>query len=274
MLLFVAGTAQPVFAALEIGKVALSLAGSADPSARVQLLRILHTPADLAALTKPAGARLRQGSSPSILSQVFLVLASNPAADALPVLVALTRDREFLALAERTPGSAVTELLRATANIAVPPADVIAFWRAHAKPDDGYVNITTAVLAANASASALDLLESLLSDPKFPVENRIAWLWSGVMPHRLNAALISRLGGNADGWPERLRLVLLDILFDPEPHPDASPGSGLAAAPLLTDATPGSAAALRRVAALPWIAHSPPAYREKVRAGLAALSSR
>ena len=212
---------------------------------------MLHSTKDLGALTAPAGARLRQGNSAGILLQVFSALASNPTPDALPVLVGLTRDRAFLALAERTSGNALTDLLRATANITVPPADIVTFWRAHANPDDGYVNVTTAVLAANGSPAAIDLLESLLADPRFPVDDRIAWLWSGVMPQRLNAALIERLGRKADGWPERLRLVLLDILFDPAPRPDAPPGAGLTAAPRLTDATLASAAALRDVAALP-----------------------
>jgi hypothetical protein len=273
-ILLIAVMVQPVATEEGVYRTALELAASADPSARAQLIRMLHTPKDLAVLAAPAEAVSRHGERPDALSQIFAALEGNRAPDALPALVALTRDRDFLALAERTPGSVLTDLLRATTAIADPPAPVVSFWRDHAKPDDGYVNVTTQVLAANGSAAALQLLEELLADSRFSVEDRVAWLWSGVMPQRLNAALIERLGRAAGRWPDQLKLVLLDILFDPAPHSNAPPGAAPLMAPPLTGASPASAGALRDFAAAPWLANAPPAWREKVRTGLAALPTR
>ncbi len=110
-------------------------------------------------------------------------------------------------------------LVQALATVRPATPDAIVFWDKYSQPEDGFANLTMDACIANGSAPAIDLVGRKLIDSKHSVEERSGWLYSSVVPHRNDEALLAMLdalmGSAVDA---ELKAVIVDVIFDHRPE--------------------------------------------------------
>jgi len=149
-----------------------------------------------------------------LMPAVLRALAANPLGRA--PFVALIKSKTWVEAPDRHDGSEPpTQLLRASGAIRPPPAEVIAFWKRHVGPDDGWVNVTVMALAENGSSEAIKLFDSLLRDPKHDVETRAAWLHSSFIAHRHEVLMLEMAASLLRAkLPAPLATAIGEVVFD------------------------------------------------------------
>lgn len=147
------------------------------------------------------------------LSEVLRELSANRAPTAEALLVALTRAADFVVEPLR-----VDLLIRACVPLRPAPPEVVEFWDQYWMPDDGYSHLTAPAVCDNGSTSALALLEKKMGDGAHSDDDKRVWMVTGIMMHRNEEAMLDTcerlLHG---GLPERLRPMLVDVIFDYKP---------------------------------------------------------
>jgi hypothetical protein len=196
----------------ELSKAATSVARSAVPADGERLRALLSTEAFLRRLdsdadyTNAAKFRLR-------VSRVVEALARNPAPGARKAFLELLHDKTFLAEDERT-----LALVQAGAHARPAPPELVKFWDAHSRPDDGFTPTTIAALVDNGSPPAVALLEKKLADPTHSEDEKRAWMRTLVLTHRNDLTLLEGCERMLEGsLPAPLRPALVEALFDYRP---------------------------------------------------------
>jgi hypothetical protein len=221
---------------------AVALASSPRAGDHEALLARLRDPDFLRRLDSAAAYR---GSPKRLrLAAVLTALGSNPAAGARRALIALAQSPSFNASAPRAD-----LLIQACASLRPAPPEVVRFWDAHSRPDDGFTPLTIEALVQNGSAPALALLERKLADPRHADDDKRAWMLSSVLTHRNDPALLAACGRwLARGLAKRLKPTLVDALFDYRPTEWFSPATVLRPPPR-AEASPAARAELRKIGA-------------------------
>jgi hypothetical protein len=208
-----------------------------------QLGRALQDARFLAKLHAPRDAQaIRCGLRP-----ILRELGGNPTPAAREQFQALLTARVFTRDADR-----VDSLIRASGQFRPPTERLVRFWRAHARPQDGFVNLTTMALVENGGAQAIALFEQLLGDPRHDAGARRSWMISDVMPHRNDLLLLQaarRLLGRPAALSPKLREALVEALFDYRPEKWFTPNGGPSPPPL-AKATPAAHEELKKIAAM------------------------
>ncbi len=146
---------------------------------------------------------------------VLDVLRRNKAPSAQRVLVDLTAEAPYNE--DETPARSDL-LIQACARIRPAPAQVVAYWDKHCRPDDGHAPLTVETLLENSSAPALALLETKMADSGHEAGERISWMHESILPRRNDLPVLQScrrmLGGSL---PQSLRPALAETLFDYRP---------------------------------------------------------
>jgi hypothetical protein len=191
-------------------KAAYTLARSTTAASVKTLGRTLLGDSFVASILKaPDGRRC---SMPAILR----ALAENPLGRAS--FVTLIQSKTWAEVTTKYDGSErADQLLRASGAIRPPPPEVVAYWKRHANPDDGWVNVTVMALADNGSDQASAMFESLLRNAKHDVETRASWLHGNFIAHRHEVRMLGialRLLTSRPKLPAPLTTALGEVVFD------------------------------------------------------------
>lgn len=84
------------------------------------------------------------------LLPVLRALAANPAPEARRQYLRLLTARPFIIKGDR-----IDALIRSSALFQRPPQELVKFWRRHARPKGGFINLTDRALAQNGSRPAI-----------------------------------------------------------------------------------------------------------------------
>ena len=197
----------------ELLTAAMALARSKKSDDHKALLGHLGRPAFLSKLDdaeayKSAGAkRLR-------ISRILTALSENDSPSAKAVLVALTRDSNFLKEDVR-----VDYLIETTGKLRDEADQLVTFWNRYSQPEDGFGNKTMKALVANRTAPAIEVLESKLADEKHPDEDKLYWMRNIILPYRDDIQLLRAFERLLTGrLNARLRPALVEIIFDYKPQ--------------------------------------------------------
>jgi hypothetical protein len=152
-----------------------------------------------------------------VVGPILASLARNPHARARTEFLSLLKAKAWKERPEDVDGSELHRaLLGATAQLAKPPAQVVSFWKAHAKPDDGWVNVTTMVLVENGSPAALKLFAQLVVNKSHDLDTRVGWLQVDYAPQRHRPAVMAMATKLLAGkLPQNLREAIIDASIGP-----------------------------------------------------------
>jgi hypothetical protein len=225
-------------------KAALELATSRDPDALRSLGGFLGSERVLSGLNTDE----EYAAEPRLLRirRILNELAGNPAPQAQEVLVALARSPAFL----KQPGR-VDLLIGVSAGVRPPPPDLVAFWRRHCEPEDGFGPLTVRALVDNDTQASIGVLEEKLRDHRFETSEKLAWLRLEVIRHRNSPHVLRAADRILKAGPlDALREGLVEVLFDYRPGEWYTPAVS-AAPPPLTAYTPEARALASNLAA--WV---------------------
>jgi hypothetical protein len=256
-------------------RAALTLAGDGAASSQAALRQALLRPPVIRLLSSvgfednrrmvPVGAR-------SGLAKIFFALRDNGSDDARATIVALAQSRALDRLATELNDNPIDWLLLATASLRPPPAAVVRFWRAHARPDDGYTPLTIGALVQNGSGPALRLFGELLLGGAHGLDDRIGWIREEVPMNRHRPEILDfcadALGGR---MPRPLKAAIIDSLFDYHyqwSHPDTHAGNPVEVVDMTGEAQIRYRGIAEQASAIPWLTE---AQRVAVTRTLAAL---
>ncbi len=249
--------AREAFSAAEDGRLvfehALWLARS-DDAADHAILREALTSREVVELlgntTLDRGPRLRVEPLGHRwpLAQILFTLRDSEAASAPALLTHLAGDPLWSDETLDTPDAPADWLLLALASVRPPPAEVLRYWRRHARPGGGYANVTVSALVDNGSDEAIALSIRLLRDGRFPHDERAAWLRRDIAAARDRPevlAVAEKLVASRR-LPSRLHRRLIRDLhgdWNDELEPDTR-----LSCPALDRVSPEAAEILRRIA--------------------------
>lgn len=224
----------------ELAAACLALAQSQQPDDHARLLSQLQSEeflkqldSEKAYLGPPVRLRLRR---------ILEVLSKNPAPSARQALITLTQTPSFY----NEPARADL-LILAIAEIRPALPEVIKFWDKHSQPDDGFTPLTIEAMVKNGSAPAINLLEEKIADPRHEEEDKLDWMRSSILTHRNDLILLQGCERMISrGLPERLRVALIEVLFDYRPQEWFRP-SAVLKAPDRRLASPEALSHLRKI---------------------------
>lgn len=152
-----------------------------------------------------------------VVKPILERLVRNPNARARTEFLSLLTAKAWQEQPDEVDGAELNQaLLWATAKLSRPPAQLVSFWKAHAKPDDGWVNVTTMVLIENGSPAALKLFSQLVAGNTHDVDTRIGWFHSAYAPHRTEPAVMAMATKLLAGkLPKYLREAIIDASMGP-----------------------------------------------------------
>lgn len=208
--------AKPTAAALAgsdgeaAARSALAFARSSKPEAIALVKKALLDPKFIDRIMKVATAER------CVMPPILRALAQNPAKPAREAFVALVSSKVWGEDPDATDGSMrPMMLLRATAVFRPVTPEIVELWKQRSVPTSGWANVTTSVLADNATAEAVAQFEAMLRDPAFDVSSRISWLHSDLLAHRSTVALLELAGRLLDGKLEAaLKTGVIEAVFD------------------------------------------------------------
>ena len=190
---------------------ALTLAKSAQAAHLKLLGKTLNNPAALSGRFDGDLQAIRCELLP-----VLRTLAGNPCPEARRQYLRLLTARPFINKADR-----IDALIRSSAMFRPAPRVLVRFWRRYSRPRDGFVNHTAKALADNGSRPAVQLFASLLKDKGRSLGGRRYWIRWHVLENRHGLEMLMtcrQLLLRGSGLPARLRLALIEALFDYRPE--------------------------------------------------------
>ncbi len=225
-----------------VARAAVTLAASDHADQLATLGRALRKPAVLARIMKTDQA-LR-----CVMPAVLGALAANPSPAARKELISLVGSPAWAEQPGSNGSDLQNALLRATGRFRPVAPEITAMWERMAAPHEGWVNVTTMVLAENATPEAAALFERLLRDPEQDLQERIDWLHSSLVAHRDRVELLAMVARLLDGkLPAELVTALIEGVFDYQQQwYGTCPGPTVVA---LASYSPEARAALHTVAA-------------------------
>jgi hypothetical protein len=197
----------------ELLTAAMALARSKNSDDHRALQGHLTRPAFLGKLDD-AEAYKNAGAKRLRISRILTALSENDSPSARAVLLALTRDSNFLKEDIR-----VDYLIVTTGKMREEADQLVAFWDRYSQPEDGFGNKTVKALVENRTPPAIEVLENKLSDEKHPDEDKLYWMRNFILPHRDDLILLRSFEKLLSGrLPARLRPALVEIIFDYKPQ--------------------------------------------------------
>jgi hypothetical protein len=196
----------------ELSAYARVLVRSDRPADHNELRKWLSSAEFLARLDGPE--RYQGAPGKLRLSEVLRELSARSTPSATNVLIALTHAPGFLAEPLR-----IDLLIRACIPLRPAAPQVVQFWNQHWLPDDGYSHVTAGAVCDNGSKPALALLEEKMSEGGHADDDKRVWMVTGIMMHRNEEAMLDSCERLLRGeLPERLRPLLVEVLFDYRPE--------------------------------------------------------
>ncbi len=225
-----------------VARAAIAIATSDRADGLAALGRALRNPPVLARIMKTDQA-LR-----CVMPAVLDALAANPSPAARKELVGLVVSPAWAEQPGANGSDLANALLRATGGFRPVTPEITALWERMAEPRGGWVNVTTMVLAENATPEAAALFERLLRDPEQELDERIDWLHHSLVAHRDRVELLAMTARLLDSkLPAELITALIEGVFDYQQRwYGTCPGPTAAA---LASYSPEARVALRTVAA-------------------------
>jgi len=206
------------------------------------------------------------------LAQTLFTLRDSEAPSARALLAELSADALWADENLDMPDGHIDWLILALESQRPPSPGVLSYWRAHARPDDGYANLTVIALVRNATDESLTLYAALLRDRRFEYEDRALWFRQDLAARRNDAEAL----GVAERvlalrLPPRLERRFLEDLFT-DWTDDIRPDTGLVC-PSLALVPPEAAVVLRRIAERALAERVPRGLRAAIEAGVAELGN-
>lgn len=190
---------------------AISRARSEDRSEHEQLLDDLCSPEFLDHLD--SAEKYEDTDAMLNIEHVLHALGDNSSQSAQDVIVALSQNATFLHEILR-----VEAVIRASAIVRPPPAELVRFWDGHCQPHDSFKQITLETAVINGTDPAINLFERVMVDERFAPEDKCFAFHRHVLSHRHDVPLLlscQRLLGGP--LPDALRAPLIEALFDYRP---------------------------------------------------------
>src|SRR6185295_7136649 len=142
------------------------------------------------------------------LERILAAIGGNPTQHAGAILVGLARSPDFLEIDERR-----IPLLSALGAVRPMTGEGAAVVRQAAA--EGYYSTVIPLLIENSSPRALALLEELILDPQVDPESRASDLHSGLLPHRIEVAVLHSVERLlAQPLEPRVERGLLETIFE------------------------------------------------------------
>jgi hypothetical protein len=195
----------------QIIKDALDLAKSGREEDQIKLLSQLKS-ADF--LAKLDDEKAYEGRPERLkIRRILDALARNDSEYARKTLVALTSNAVFIG-----EDSRIDLLIKISHVIKPVSPEVVSFWDKHWQADDGFSHLTAAAVVKNGTNEAIALLEKKMIDPGFEVEDKLHWMHSSILEHRLDLPLLKSCERMLKaGLPDNLNPFLVESLFDYRP---------------------------------------------------------
>jgi uncharacterized membrane protein YfbV (UPF0208 family) len=215
---------------------AVAIAVSGKPADLADLARQLSDPAFLRRLDPEPGSLTR-------FAEVFQALSAHPSPATAALCLQVAQSSGFDALPSRW-----NFLLAALAAVRPMTADAARLFQKTGR--SGFLEVNISLLAGNATPEALKVMESLFMDETQAVEQRINAAHWGILPNRLRPGVADSCGQILSGQSvsPRVKLAVVESLFDNRPAEWFGKRSPYPAPPAWTQATPEVRTAYAKVA--------------------------
>jgi hypothetical protein len=147
------------------------------------------------------------------IARIIRVIADNPAASALSVLVTLTQDSGLTARWQ------CNELLiMALVDFRPAQPEVVSYWQRHSQPDALHKHTTLQAICQNASAPAMPLLHGAITNQQHVQQDRVAWMRDPILTNRNEPEILETCETMLTQTLEpQLRPMLVEGLYDHQP---------------------------------------------------------